>query len=118
MNKTEIILAGILIFLVVVLLNPFDVFMNYMFVMTLAGFLIAVTAFFTGVIWRESEGDEREVLHQMLAGRIAFIVGTVVLVVGIVVQSITQSVDIWLVIALVSMVLIKIIGRVYARNSK
>lgn len=114
MKATEIILALVLIVLAVVLFNPFNFFMSSMFVMTLIGLLIAAAALFGGVIWREHAGDEREVMHRMHAGRIAFVTGTTLLVIGIAVQSLNHVVDLWLVVTLVSMVVVKIVGRMYA----
>jgi len=114
MNKTETSIALLLLALAILLLNPFGFFMPSAVLMTLIGLLVAAAALFAGVVWREYSGDEREVFHRMFAGRSAFIVGTSVLVVGIAIQSLSHSVDSWLVAALVSMVLVKIIGRVYA----
>ena len=93
MKITEIILTLLLILLAVVLLNPFNLFMNSMFVMTLVGLLIAATALFAGVMWNEYFGDEREISHRRFAGRVAFIVGTSLLAIGIAVQSLLSHGD-------------------------
>lgn len=117
MKTVEIVIALLLIVLAILLLNPFGFFMPSMVLMTLIGFLVATTALLGGVVWKEYSGDEREVLHRMFAGRVAFIVGTTILVVGIAVQSLSHEVDSWLVIALVSMVLVKMIGRIYVNKT-
>jgi hypothetical protein len=65
---------------------------------------------FAALIWREKPADEREILLSQKAGRIAFLVGTSVLVIGIVYEELHHSLDPWLIYALVFMILGKIIG--------
>ena len=77
--------------------------------------LIVVFALYASFIWRENSKDEREGFHKMMAGRVAFLVGTAVLVVGIIIQSFRHDLDFWLVLTLGAMILAKIIGLVYAR---
>jgi hypothetical protein len=49
----------------------------------------------------------------MLSGRIAFLVGSTLLTLGIIVQSLNHNVDAWLVVTLVAMILSKIVVRIY-----
>jgi hypothetical protein len=114
MKIIELLIVLVLIVLAVLLLNPFSFYMPNAMVMTLMGCLIGIAALFAGIVWKESAGDEREALHRMFAGRVAFITGTVILVAGIAVQSLTHTVDVWLVLALIAMVLAKMVGRMYA----
>lgn len=107
-------IALTLLALATLLFNPFGFFMPSTVVMMLIALLLGATAFFAGVIWNEKKGDEREVLHRASAGRIAFIAGISVLSLGIALQSLSHSVDVWLVAALIIMVLAKIFGRIYA----
>lgn len=78
------------------------------------GLTLAVFAVFAIFILREKVQDEREALHRMLAGRVAFLTGSALLTIGIVVQSLQDAVDVWLVIVLVAMVLSKLATRLYS----
>lgn len=112
----EVLVSLILIVLLVLLLNPFDFWMpNNMLMMMLVG-LIVVFALFAGFVWREGAKDEREMLHRMLAGRSAYLVGAGMLVVGIIIQSFNHRLDPWLVFTLGLMVLAKITGIIYSKT--
>ena len=113
-NLSQLGLALILIVLAVVLLNPTGTYMPSMMVVGLMASTLAAFALFAGVIVKESAGDEREVVHRMHAGRVAFLVGTLLLVLGIVIQAWTHSVDPWLVYTLVAMTLAKLGTRIYS----
>ncbi|NCN07825.1 hypothetical protein GW933_04040 [Candidatus Falkowbacteria bacterium] len=111
----EIFIALVLVVLLVFCLNPFNLWMPDMIVTIMAMSLIVVFSIFSVFIWQEQAGDERELFHRMLAGRIAYLVGSSVLVLGIIVQSFKHQVDIWLVVTLVFMILAKIFGNIYSR---
>ncbi|MEK7649649.1 MAG: hypothetical protein AAB367_01645 [Patescibacteria group bacterium] len=112
------IVVGIAVFiLLVAVVNPFEIWMPDMFVMTLVALLAAATALFAVFILSERGGDERDAFHRMLADRYAFLAGAGVLVVGIVVESFRHSLDIWLPLALGAMVLVKIASLLYGRRN-
>jgi len=115
-KQSEIIIS--LIFLVVLFfcLDPFDWFMPSMLEMFLLVLLVLVFAAFATFVWKEGKGDEREVMHNMLAGRFAYLAGTTTLIVGIVVQSLEHKTDHWLIIALAIMVISKMIGLIYSQR--
>ncbi len=77
--------------------------------------LITLFIIFAGMVWKESAKDDRDNLHRLYAGRISYLVGLAVLVVGIVRQSLMYEIDPWLVIAVVSMVAAKTIARIYSQ---
>jgi len=77
--------------------------------------LIVVFFVFASFVWRENARDEREGLHKMMAGRIAFLAGTATLVIAIIIQSFRHELDFWLVLTLGIMILAKIIGLLYGR---
>lgn len=109
----EIAVSLVLIVLTVLLLNPFHFWMPEMMVMVILGFTLVIFAIFASFILREQATDEREVMHRMLSGRIAFLTGSALLTLGIIVQSLDHTVDEWLVITLVIMILSKIVSRIY-----
>lgn len=100
------------------LLNPFDWFMFSKAEMIVLAVFACLFAVFIAAFWNEQPVDERESLHMMFAGRVAFLVGTSVTAVGIVVQTIQHTLTWWLPIILVSMVVSKYAARVYAQHRK
>lgn len=114
--KSELLLSGILIFLLLLFLDPFG-FMAPDFVMMLVFILLIVFAVFAAMFWKEKPRDEREQMLRSLAGRYAFLAGSSVLVCGIVVQEFQHALDPWLIYALIAMIAGKIIGHMWG-NSK
>ena len=114
----EVVVAVVLMLCAVLLLNPFHFWMPHMVVLGMLALFLAALAIFGVFVLDEKPVDEREEAHRSLAGRIAFLVGSTVLTLGIVAQEMTQEdVDPWLVVALVLMVLSKIATRMYG-NAK
>jgi peptidoglycan/LPS O-acetylase OafA/YrhL len=112
---SEIVVAIIIILLIFVLINPTGVFMPTMAEMTLIVGLVLMFGLFTLFVWREKAQDERDSMLRMMADRIGFLSGSTVLIVGIVIESLQHQLSDWLLIALASMVVAKIIGIVYGR---
>lgn len=111
----EIFVSATLVVLLVLFLNPFDFWMPNALLMMMVFGLVIVFAIFSSFIWKEYAKDEREILHRMLAGRTAYLAGTGVLVLGIIIQSFRHELDPWLVFALDIMILAKTIGLLYGR---
>jgi uncharacterized membrane protein YobD (UPF0266 family) len=111
----EILLAVVLIGLLIILINPFEIFMPSALLMMLAIVLALIFAIFAIFVWKEKPADEREAFHGMHAGRVAFLVGSGFIVLGIIVQTFSHQVDAWLVAALGVMVLTKLAGLIYTR---
>ncbi len=109
----ETILSLVLVAIAIVLVNPFMFWMPT--ALAMAGTIIFATIFFifASLVWKESSGDEREDLHKLMAGRIAYLTGSGVIVIAIIVQGWNHAVDPWLVTALTAMVLAKVIALVY-----
>ena len=112
----EILASIILIALLILFLNPFSIWMPNMISMLMVLALIIAFIIFASFIWKENAKDEREALHKMIADRVAFLTGTALLIIGVVVQSFKNKLDLWLVVILGIMILSKIIGLVYSRE--
>ena len=112
----EIVISFVLVILAVLLLNPFHFWMPNMIHMMMLTLTLVIFAFFAIFILREKVQDERDSVHRMLSGRVAFLTGSALLTIGIVVQSLQDAVDVWLVVVLVAMVLSKLITRMYSDN--
>lgn len=111
----EFLISGILIVLLILFLNPFDFWMPTTLLMMMMLGLVVVFALFASFVWKENHRDEREGLHKMMAGRIAFLVGTALLVLGIIIQSLKHDLDPWLVFTLGGMIVAKVTGLIYGR---
>lgn len=69
---------------------------------------------FSALVFRERSRDERENVLRMNAGRISFLAGSIIAVIGILYQSLSHDIDPWLVMTLIGMVLAKTLTRVYS----
>jgi hypothetical protein len=115
--KGELWVGCGLLVLLYIIFNPFNIFMPGYVVM---GFLIgAVVLFiaFATFLWKENSGDERERYHRLFADRIAYLAGSGILLVGIIVGELAHALDIWLIIALAIMVFAKVAGLIYGKNN-
>lgn len=113
-NLLEKVVTLALVIIAVLLLNPFDFWMPDMMVMGMLAGALVLFGIFASFILRENKLDERDEQHRTLAGRNAFLSGAGVLIVGIVVQGYSHAVDPWLVIALIVMVVVKIVTRIWS----
>ena len=112
---SEFIILAALIIILALVLTPYDLLMPMSYNGLLTLLLVVVFLVFAGFVWQEKVRDEREEIHRLTAGRFSFIAGAIVLIIGIVVQSFSYSVDKWLVFALISMVFSKLVVRIYSR---
>ncbi len=112
----ELIITIAFLFLVIFTCDPMLSFIPISLQKGLVILLIVVFGFFAGAVWHERSRDEREQHHAQLAGRIGYLAGILVLVVGIAYQVFMTSVDIWLPVALLAMVAGKLGTRMYLRN--
>ena len=114
-NNKEFSLSIILIILLVLLNNPFSLWMPNSLSMTVVVALAVLFVVFGIFLWREKALDEREEKYRADAGRVAFLSGAGVLVLGIVIQSFQHELDIWLVYALGGMLLGKIFTNIFQK---
>jgi hypothetical protein len=112
-NLFEILISLVLIGVLVIFANPMVFTMPTEMHVVMGPSLIFLLILFTGIFWKEQKGDERETLHKYIAGRFAYFAGITVLVLAIVLQSLHNVLDSWLVIALAIMLLAKIVGLLY-----
>ncbi len=117
-NFLEILTTVGLVLIAVLLLNPFDFWMPQMMVVGLLVIALVLFGVFAIFILREKTIDERDAVHKTLAGRNAFLAGSAVLILGIVVEGYTHTVDSWIVGALVVMVSTKIITLIWSDKNQ
>ncbi|MBP9719207.1 MAG: hypothetical protein KBD46_01965 [Candidatus Levybacteria bacterium] len=115
--KSELLLSSVILLLLLIFLNPLNIFMPPTIVMVLVLILLILFSIFGALVWKEKPHDEREVLLSQKAGRVAFLTGMTVLVIGITYQEYHHTLDPWLIYALVAMILGKVIGYWHAQNN-
>lgn len=119
--KSKSVIEGIITFLflgvLLLFLNPLGIWMPSAVVMTLLCILVILFLLFGSFLWNEKTQDERENFHKMLAGRIGYLMGSGILVTGIIFQEYTHTFDPWLVYALSGMILGKIFALWYSRKN-
>ena len=113
-NIIETLITFALITIAVMLLNPFHFWMPDMMHMGMLATALLIFGIFASFVLREKSIDERDDMHRALAGRNAFLAGAASVILGIVAQGYWNSVDPWLVIVLVVMIVTKVITRIWS----
>ncbi|MEK9176455.1 MAG: hypothetical protein AAB520_03365 [Patescibacteria group bacterium] len=113
---TEILISTILIVLLILLLDPFMILMTTPVQMITIAAVLIIFISFCVFVWKENSRDEREQLHKQIASRFAYLSGASILIIAIITQSLNHSLDPWIVIALIVMILAKVAGSLYAKN--
>ena len=115
MNKKyiQIIVAGVLTFLLCALADLIPFWMPMMGQMTALVVVTVLLAVWAGFVIQEKVHDEREVVLKMKAGRVAYVSGLGVLMVALVVQGLQHNIDPWIAIALAVMVVSKLLTRLF-----
>jgi hypothetical protein len=111
----EIVVAVVFLALLFAVLNPWNIFMPTYLEMIILAALVVLFGVFVNFIWRENGGDEREQLHRMFSDRLAFLTGSGVLLICVVVEEFSHAVNDWILFTLAAMVLAKVAGLIYAK---
>lgn len=115
--KNKILHIVLVFFLVILLFLLTDYFMWWMPQAIVMITLLAVTVLiclWSGFVIMERGGDERETLHKMNAGRVAYLAGLAILTIALIVQTLTlKSIDIWIALTLGVMIVSKLGARIY-----
>ncbi len=109
----EIAISLMIIALLVFFISPINLLMPQQLHPFMAPFLVVLFIIFTGFLWKEIPGDERDQLHKLIASRFAYFAGIATLILGIIIQSFNNSVDPWLIFIVCIILLAKILGLVY-----
>ena len=112
----ELVTSAVLVLVLLTFLNGPELLMPMTFNSMALVLFIIFSIMFIGLIFRENSFDERERLHKLEAGRVAYLSGIVVITIGIIVQSFSYSIDPWLVYTLITMIIIKIAVRIYVQG--
>lgn len=115
---SEVIISLAFVGILLLFLHPSEFLMPMTLEASLVILLITTFLAFIGFVWKEHSQDERDELHKLHAGRISFLTGVTIIVIGILVQNARHNVDPWLVAALVIMILTKVLARRYSQIRK
>lgn len=77
--------------------------------MVILAIVTGLTATFLVLLWREQPDDEREMQNQAVASRSAYIVGSLILIAALIIQSLNHDVDPAITVALLAMIATKVI---------
>lgn len=109
----EAISAVAIVAVAILFLNPTHLTMpDSAETMLILGILVAFFIF-AAFILREKPRDERESVHILTAGRISYLIGVSTLIIGTISQALSHDIDKWLIFALCTMVLSKLLSRIY-----
>jgi hypothetical protein len=115
-NIVHICLALVFLALLVLLSDPFMLWMPAEAQMAVLLGATVLACVWVGFVMFEKTDDEREAIHRMHAGRIAYLSGVAVLTVGLLFQGLAHSIDPWLTLALGAMVSMKLVSRIYSQH--
>ena len=113
--RSELTVGVGLLALLFIIFNPFSVFMPGYLVMTFLVMAIVLFITFATFLWKENNGDEREQYHKLFADRVAYLAGSGILLIGIVIEELAHTLDPWLILALSIMVIAKVGGLIYSK---
>lgn len=115
----EYVAVIIFIGILVLLLNPFHFWMpeNVKYIMLAS--LLVLFGVYVSTVLKQQPQDEREEQHQFIAHRFGYLLGTALLMVGIIYEGITQyEIHPWLPIVLGVMVLANMCSLSYSRKNR
>lgn len=112
----SIVIAAALVGLLVLLSDPFMVWMPMGMQLAVLIAAAAATCAWAGFVMYEQAHDEREMTHKMHSGRVAYLSGLAVLTVALVFQGFAHAIDPWIPAALGIMVVSKLLARFYSER--
>lgn len=113
-NFFQITIAGVLVVLLAALADLIPFWMPDMAEMAALTVVSVLLLVWVGFVMYEKGGDERELVHRMNAGRVAYLSGIGVLTLALIVQGLNHAIDPWVAVTLGVMVVSKLGVRLYA----
>lgn len=113
-NLAHILIAFLFLGLLVLLTDPFMLFMPPMAAMAVLLCASVLLCVWSGFVLVEQFSDERELMHRMYAGRIAYLAGLITLTLALLFEGfLDHHIDSWVALALAAMVVSKLAARLY-----
>jgi hypothetical protein len=114
----EAVLLALLSLLLLLFIDPLHLTVKLMFSVGIIASLITLYTVKFFIIWREKPQDERDLSHRYRSSWAAYTVGSLLLFVGIIVESFQGGVDEWLLISLAGMFIAKLVSMLYLEMYK
>ena len=111
----EIAISLLLIIVLILFADPFVTRMPHGMHPFMVPMLVVLFVLFAAIVWKEAPGDERDGLHKFVASRFAYFAGITVLIVGIIVESFSGTIDPWLIGSICIILLAKLAGTLYSK---
>ena len=105
----DIVLLARLTLVSLLAIAPKAIVMPSSLQMLILACVLGLIAAFLVLLWREQPSDEREIQNQALASRLAYVVGSVVLIGALFIQSLRHELDSAVPLALLAMIATKVI---------
>jgi cobalamin synthase len=105
----DIVLLASLTLVSLLAIAPKAIVMPSSLQMLILACVLGLIAAFLVLLWREQPSDEREIQNQALASRLAYVVGSVVLIGALFIQSLRHELDSAVPLALLAMIATKVI---------
>ena len=105
----DVVLLASLTLLSLVAILPKTIAMPTAMQMVLLAIVLGLIAAFLTFLWREQPTDEREAHNQALASRSAYVVGAIILIFALIIESLRHKLDPAIPIALLAMIATKVI---------
>lgn len=112
----HILTAFVLTVLLVLLSDLFMIWMPKGAQMVILLSLTVTVCLWAGLVVYEKAEDEREILHRLQAGQVAYVTGLSLLTTALVVQGINHAIDPWISGTLLGMVLSKLVARLFTER--
>lgn len=112
-NIIQILTAVVFLILLLLLTDPFMLFMPPMALMLVLLGVVVLLCVWSGFILFEQFADERELMHRMYAGRVAYFAALATLTIALLVQGLSHHIDSWIALTLAVMVISKLAARLY-----
>jgi drug/metabolite transporter (DMT)-like permease len=113
-NIIQIVTAVVFLGLLLLLTDPFMIFMPPMAAMLVLLCVVVLMCMWSGFILYEQFVDERELMHRMYAGRVAYLTALGSLTLALLYQALTaHHIDPWIALTLALMVISKLGARLY-----
>ncbi len=110
--------AVTLVVLLILLTDPFMLWMPAQAQMPALLGAAVLVCLWAGFVMYEQANDEREVVHKMQAGRVAYLAGIAVLTIALIYQGFHHAIDPWVTAALGVMVVSKLGARLFSEYTQ
>jgi hypothetical protein len=115
-NTIQVVVALVLVVLLLALADLIPFWMPDMAEMLVLLGACSLLLVWAGFVMYEKNGDERELVHRMNAGRAAYLSGIGTLTVALIIQGLGHAIDPWIAVTLGAMVVSKLIAHLFSEK--